>query len=265
VQVTYLAYCGTTGLDAIDYRLSDPFLDPPGMDESIYFERTARLPHTYWCYPKSPEAALPNALPALKVGHVSFGCLNNYAKVTGPTLQMWRELLHAVRGSTLTLFCPDAGARERTRRQFAEANLDPERLRFVRLSPLAQYFRTYHHIDIALDPFPYCGGTTTCDALYMGVPVITRTGQTAVSRGGLSILSNMGLGELISNNPEDYVRIAADLAGDLPRLAQLRATLRQRMASSPLMDAPQFSRDVESAYRRMWKTWCGVPVPSRTV
>ena len=263
VQVTYLAYAGTTGLDTIDYRFSDPYLDPPcppgDIDESVYSEKTFRLPRTYWCYPPTAEAPPPNALPALKAGHISFGCLNNFAKVTRPTLDMWQALLHGVPESTLTLFCPDGGARKRTRDFFASKGVDPERLRFVRLAPLSQYFSLYHHIDIALDPFPYCGGTTSCDALYMGVPLVTRTGQTAVSRGGLSILSNLGLTELITDSSERYVRVATELAGNLPRLSGLRADLRQRMENSPLMDAPQFARDVEAAYREMWKMWCATP------
>ncbi|HEY8747234.1 MAG TPA: tetratricopeptide repeat protein [Tepidisphaeraceae bacterium] len=263
VQVSYLAYCGTTGLDAMDYRISDPYLDPPGIDETVYSERTIRLPRTYWCYPPSAAAPATNALPALTAGHISFGCLNNYAKVTAPTLEMWERLLIAVPNSTLTLFCPDSGARDRARRLFAQAGVDAERLRFVRLVPLAKYFALYHHIDIALDPYPYGGGTTTCDALYMGVPVITRTGQTAVSRGGLSILSNLGLEEFVTHSPQDYVRVAAKTAGDLPRLSQLRASLRQRMGASALMDGGQFAKDVEAAYRQMWQTWCSESGTSR--
>jgi predicted O-linked N-acetylglucosamine transferase (SPINDLY family) len=259
VQVTYLAYAGTTGLDTIDYRFSDPFLDPADSDGSVYSEKTFRLPRTYWCYPPTAEAPAPNGLPALKAGHISFGCLNNFAKVTRPTLDMWQALLHGVPKSTLTLFCPDGGARRRTRDFFASQGIDPERLRFVRLAPLSQYFSLYHHIDIALDPFPYCGGTTSCDALYMGVPLVTRTGQTAVSRGGLSILANLGLTDLITDSSEQYVQFATDLAGNLSRLSDLRATLRGRMENSPLMDAPQFARDVEAAYRKMWETWCATP------
>jgi protein O-GlcNAc transferase len=119
-----------------------------------------------------------------------------------------------------------------------------------------QYFQLYHRIDIALDPFPYCGGTTTCDALWMGVPVVSLAGRTAVGRGGLSILSNLDLAELVGHDEDAYVRIALELAGDLPHLAELRATLRERMHNSVLMDAPRFARNVEAAYRAMWRRWC---------
>ncbi len=121
---------------------------------------------------------------------------------------------------------------------------------------MAEYFNVYQRIDVALDPFPYGGGTTTCDALWMGVPVVSLAGQTAVGRGGLSILSNLGLPELVAHDAEQYVRIAEGLANDLPRLSNLRATLRQRMQDSPLMDAPRFARNVEAAYREMWRHWC---------
>ena len=133
--------------------------------------------------------------------------------------------------------------------------IDPRRIEFVGFMPVANYFQEYQRIDVALDPFPYGGGTTTCDALWMGVPLISRQGRTAVSRAGFSILSNIGLPELVGNSPEQYVQIAADLAGDLPRLAHLRATLRQRMERSPLMDARQFTHDLENAYRTMWRQW----------
>jgi predicted O-linked N-acetylglucosamine transferase (SPINDLY family) len=121
---------------------------------------------------------------------------------------------------------------------------------------MAEYFGSYQRIDVALDPFPYGGGTTTCDALWMGVPVVSLAGQTAVGRGGVSILSNVGLPELIAQTPEHYVQVAAKLAQDLPRLSQLRATLRERMQASPLMNAPRFARNVEAAYRTMWRRWC---------
>ena len=138
----------------------------------------------------------------------------------------------------------------------SEQGIAPEQVVFVDFKPTVEYFATYQRIDVALDPFPYGGGTTTCDALWMGVPVVSLAGQTAVGRSGLSILSNVGLPELVARDPEQYVRIAAELAEDLPRLSNLRATLRQRMQSSRLMDAPRFARNVEAAYREMWKRWC---------
>lgn len=257
VQVTYLAYASTTGLDTIDYRLTDPFLDPPGSDDRFYSERSVRLPETYWCY--QPGIATPDVspLPALPAGgRVTFGCLNNFCKVTSATLTAWGQLLCAVPGSMLVLHAREGSHRARVRETLAHVGVDPARVRFIGYVSLREYFESYHSIDIGLDPFPYTGGTTTCDALWMGVPVVTLAGDTAFSRGGLSLLSNLGLPELAAHDTEEYVEIAAGLARNLPRLAELRASLRERVQRSPLTDAPRFARHMERAYREMWRGWC---------
>jgi predicted O-linked N-acetylglucosamine transferase (SPINDLY family) len=256
VQVTYLAYPGTTGLGTMDYRLTDPYLDPPGQDERFYSEQSVRLPETYWCYRPPMETPPANALPALEAGHVSFGSLNNFCKVTSPTLAAWSRLLQAVPGSRLLLHACAGSHRDRVRGFLAGQGILAERLVFVDSLPMAEYFGVYQRMDVALDTFPYGGGTTTCDALWMGVPVVGLAGQTAVGRGGLSILSNIGLPELVARDSEHYVQIAVDLATDLPRLIRLRAALRDRMQKSPLMDAPRFARNIEAAYRQMWQRWC---------
>jgi predicted O-linked N-acetylglucosamine transferase (SPINDLY family) len=256
VQVTYLAYCSTTGLRAMDYRLTDPFLDPPGRPLPWYSEESVWLPETYWCYRPVRELAPPGPPPALAAGHVTFGCLNNFCKVTPPTLAAWRELLGAVPGSRLVLHAHPGAHRDRVRAFFAEGGVEPARVEFVGRAAHADYFRYYERIDIGLDPFPYAGGTTTCDALWMGVPVVSLVGRTAVARAGLSILSNAGLPELAAHTREEYLGIAAGLAADLPRLAALRAGLRARLESSPLTDAPRFARGVEGAFRAMWRRWC---------
>ncbi len=139
---------------------------------------------------------------------------------------------------------------------FRQLYVDPRRLKFMGKVPFYEYLKLYQQIDVGLDPFPCNGGTSTCDALWMGVPVVTLAGRTAVGRGGVSVLRNVGLPELIAETPERYLQIAAALAGDLPRLAELRRTLRERMRKSPLMDAPRFARNVEAAYRQMWRNWC---------
>jgi predicted O-linked N-acetylglucosamine transferase (SPINDLY family) len=263
VQVTYLAYCSTTGLDAIDYRLSDPYLDADDASQQFYSEETIRLPETYWCYRPVPGCPDVNRLPALASGDVTFGCLNSFCKVTAPTLAAWCRLLASVPQSRIVLHAAGGVGRDRVRRFAAEQGVSPERWTFVDALPLEKYLEVYQQIDVALDPFPYGGGTTTCDALWMGVPVVSLAGQTAVGRGGLSILSNLGLPDLVAHDPQQYVQIAADLAGDLPRLAGLRAALRSRMERSPLMDAPRFARNVEAAYRSMWRRWCGDQRPTR--
>jgi protein O-GlcNAc transferase len=256
VQVTYLAYCSTTGLQTIDYRLSDPYLDPEQGDDSVYSEKTIRLPQSYWCYHPLDVGIEPSPLPALTTGHVTFGCLNNYSKVTPAILSVWTRILRQVPNSRLLLHAHEGSHRQRARDYIASKGVDPQRLEFVGLQPLAKYLETYCRIDIALDPFPYGGGTTTLDALWMGVPTVTLCGATAVSRGGRSIMTNAGLPELIASDPEQYVRIAAGMASDLPRLAEMRSGLRRRLQDSPLMDARSFATGVESAFRQMWSTWC---------
>ena len=256
VQVTWLGYCSTTGLEAMDYRLTDPHFDPPSVGDEFYSEQSIRLPRTYWCYEPPEEAPEVGPLPAASAGYVTFGCLNNFGKVSEPALTAWFELLGRVPDSRLLLFAPEGEHRTRTFDRLAGAGIDPRRLQFVGPRPLQEYFEQYRRIDVALDPFPFSGGTTTCDALWMGVPVVSLALQTSVSRAGLSVLSNVGMPELVARDREAYIKIAVDLAGEIPRLAGLRSTLRGRMRSSPLMDGAQFARDVEAALRLMWRNWC---------
>ncbi|MGD0389410.1 MAG: tetratricopeptide repeat protein, partial [Tepidisphaeraceae bacterium] len=256
VQVTYLGYCGSTGLDAIDYRLSDPYLDPSDSDLPFYSERTIRLPETYWCYSVAGPTPEPSPPPAATLGYVTFGCLNNSAKVSSPALDLWAEILRGVPQSRLIVHSHPGAHLDAVRERFAGKGISPDRLQFPSRQSWPQYVRTYGRIDIALDPFPWGGGITTCDALWMGVPVVSLVGRTAVGRGGASILANVGVPELVAPAPEQYVQIATDLAKDLPRLAELRRMLRGRMQASPLMDAPRFARNVEAAYRQMWRNWC---------
>jgi predicted O-linked N-acetylglucosamine transferase (SPINDLY family) len=258
VQAAYLAYCGSTGLETIDYRISDPFLDPDDLDQKYYSERTVRL-KSYWCYPEPPEAPPVNALPAAQSGHVTFGCLNEILKLNDRTLSTWIEVLRGVPNSRLIAHGPRDFDRRRIGRAFAVAGIDPARVECVGMLPMVEYFRQYHRIDIALDPTPWPGGTTTCDALWMGVPVVSVIGKTALSRGGLSILSNVGLPELVGRDSDQQVQIAAALAQDVPRLANLRSSLRQQVRQSPLMDAPAFACDFGAVLRQMWRNWCVQP------
>jgi protein O-GlcNAc transferase len=255
VQATYLAYCSSTGLETIDYRLSDPYLDPPE-EASFYTERTIRLPSTYWCYePSVPHLPL-NPLPALANGYVTFGCLNNFRKLSQPTLATWAKLLGDVPNSRLLLSAHEGAHRQRALEQFQQLGIPSSRIRFSGRVPHLDYFRLYHQVDIALDPFPFAGGMTTCDALWMGVPTVSLAGTLAVGRAGLSILSNIGAPELVARSPRQYLQIAAELANEMDRLSHLRSRLRKQMEQSPLMDAPRFARDVETAFRSMWETWC---------
>jgi predicted O-linked N-acetylglucosamine transferase (SPINDLY family) len=255
IQATYLAYPGTSGLDTIDYRITDPHLDPPGSADERYTERSIRLDETYWCYEPAMESPEVNRLPAIAKGFVTFACLNNFCKNSAAAIQTWCRILAAVPNSRLLLYAAIGSHRDAVCQKLSESGIDPNRLNFVDRVPFSQYMQQYHNIDIGLDPFPYVGGTTTCDALWMGVPVVTLGGQTAISRGGVSILTNVGIPELIAESPDQYVRLAADLAGDLPRLTHLRSNLREKMRMSPLMDAPRFARNMEKAYREMWMTF----------
>ena len=256
VQVTYLAYCGTTGLSTIDYRLTDPYLDPPERGDRLYTEESIRLPETYWCYPDRGNDPAVGPLPAEKAGSITFGCLNNFCKVTAPAVDAWAGLLTALPQSRLLLHAYPGTHCERMREEFASHGVSAERVEFTGYLPTAEYLRAYDRIDIGLDPFPLGGGTTTCDALWMGVPVVSLAGETAVGRGGLSILSNLGLAELVARDAGSYVEIAVELARDRSRLAGLRAGLRERMRASPLLDAPRFARNVEAVYRLLWERWC---------
>jgi protein O-GlcNAc transferase len=256
VQVTYLGYCGTTGIEAMDYRLSDVWIDPPNGDVSCYSEQTVRLPRTYWCYEAAPGMPEVGALPAATAGHVTFGSLNQFRKATAAAQELWAKVLKAVPGSRLLMHSPSGSHRQAALDRFLLGGVAADRVEFVEMLPLTQYEQTYNRIDIGLDPFPYGGGITTCDALWMGVPVVTLRGGTSVGRAGCSILNNVGLPELIAETQQEYVKIATGLAGDLPRLTELRRGLRERMAKSPLRDAKGFARDVEAAYRGMWRRWC---------
>jgi protein O-GlcNAc transferase len=256
VQVTMLGLPATTGLATIDYRLTDPYLDPPGASDADYSEQSIRLPHCFWIFQPPAEAPAVGALPAEKNGFVTFGCLNQFAKVSGPTLQLWVKILGRVPDSRLVIRSPAGSHLDRVRQQFRAGGVASDRVEFRRNLPRLPYLECFHDLDVCLDPFPYNGHTSTLDALWMGVPVITLAGRTGVGRGGVSILSNVGLPELIAATPEAYVTIAAELAGDRDRLLELRAGLRPRMWCSPLVDGPRYAADVEAAFRRMWRTWC---------
>ncbi len=255
VQVSWLGYPGTTGLTTIDYRLTDPFLDPIGTD-NCNSEISICLPGTFWCYDPLNQTLSPNDLPALQNGFITFGCLNNFCKVNNGVVELWAKVLAAVPRSRLLLLVPRGSARQKLLETFSQHDIEPDRIKFVDFASRSKYMEHYHYIDLGLDTFPYNGHTTTLDSLWMGVPVITLVGTTAVGRAGWSQLSNLGLAELAAQTPQDFVRIASGLANDLPRLSELRSTLRQRMTTSPLMDVPRFARNIESTYRQMWQTWC---------
>jgi predicted O-linked N-acetylglucosamine transferase (SPINDLY family) len=263
VQVCWLAYPGTTGLRAMDYRVTDPHLDPPELDgaeyDRAYSEKPIRLADTFWCYRPQHPGTEVGPLPALSAGHVTFGCLNNFAKVTAGTVDLWARILLAVDRARCLLYVPSPGARERVKRQMERAGVSPDRVEFVWRQLLPEYLATYRRIDIGLDTLPCGGGTTSLDAFYMGVPLVTQVGRSIVGRAGLGIARNLGLPELVAANGDDYVRIACALAGDLGRLSEMRASLRARMVGSPLMDEARFVQEMERGLRDAWRRWCTSP------
>jgi len=256
VQMTMLGLPATTGMHTMDYRLTDPYLDPPGVTDGEYTERSIRLPHCFWCYPPPDEALPVGELPARKNGFVTFGCLNQFVKVSRPALQSWIGILQSLPGSRLVIHSQPGSHLNAIRRLFQDGGVSQDRVEFVARIPQSPHFHRYHELDLGLDPFPYSGGVTTMDSLWMGVPVITLAGRTAVGRSGVSILSNAGLPDLIAGSPEEYVAIAVKWARDLKRLADLRAGLRETMLASPLMDGKRYAANVEEALRGMWKRWC---------
>jgi protein O-GlcNAc transferase len=258
VQVTWLGTTGTTGLSTIDYRLSDPYLDPPGLFDDFYSEQTIRLPETFWCYDPLVDPELPvERLPALENGFITLGCLNNFCKINEGCLALWAKVLHAVPRSRLLLLAPRGEARERALARLEPLGVDRARVEFVDWLPRPEYLKLYNRIDIGLDPTPCNGHTTSLDAFWMGVPTVTLVStKTAFGRAGWSQLSNLGLQELAAETPEQYVATVVQLASDLPRLQNLRSSLRQRMQKSPLMNGKRFAGHMEAAYRQMWQRWC---------
>jgi predicted O-linked N-acetylglucosamine transferase (SPINDLY family) len=260
IQVTYLGYPDTTGMSAIDYRLTDALADPPGQTEALYAEQLVRLPRTFLCYRPLDDAPAVGPSLVLSSGHITFGSFNALPKINVPLIKIWSRILHEVPDSRMILKNRGLASRSARRRLlalFAAQGIAPERIELLDPSiDEATHLQIYDRIDIALDTYPYHGTTTTCEAMWMGVPTVTLAGHVHASRVGVSILSNAGFADLIAQTPHDYVRIAAALADDKPRLAQIRSTIRQQMKLSPLMDAKQFARDVETAYRQMWHKWC---------
>lgn len=256
VQVTYLGYQNTTGMAAMDYRLTDAYSDPPGTTEAYYTETLVRLPRTFFVYLPTAGAPPVGELPAASRGHVTFGSFNHFAKVTPQVLTAWSQLLAAVPNSRLLILShASSWISERITKVLAEQGVSPDRVELVPRRPYLQYLDLISQVDIALDAFPFNGHTTTCDCLWQGVPVVARAGDSYVSRFGSSGLITLGLKQLVANSVEQYIDAAARLAADLDGLRQLRSTMRERMQASPLMDFAGFTRDLEAAYRTMWQSW----------
>jgi len=261
VQVSWLAYPGTTGVETMDFRMTDARIDPARSPDDVAGGEPVRLPDAWCCYAPIGEFPLVAPSPAAQNGFVTFGSLNQFSKIHESLLADWAQLLERLPASRLLMICPEGESRERTRAVFAAHGVVGGRVELIARQSWADYVRLFERIDLALDTFPCNGMTTTCHTLWMGVPVITRAGTTAVSRAGRSLLETIGFPEWVADSDEEYIHIAAEWAQDHLRLAETRRVLRSRMEASPLMDAPRFARHVEDAYRTIWKRWCAQKLP----
>lgn len=259
VQVSWLGYPNTTGLTTMDYRITDSFTDPPGAADKLHTEKLWRMPEFFSCFQASNNTPDIGPLPAVKNGFITFGSFNNFAKTTLQVIAVWADILKSVSNSQLMLKNKSMSAKHVKAfilSNFAKCGVAPERIDLIIPDDeQSNHLDRYNSIDIALDPFPYNGTTTTLDALWMGVPMIVLMGCNHVSRVGVSQMSNLGLPELIARDINDYVNIAAQLAGDIPRLVELRAGLRARLQNSPMMNVARFTKNLQDAYQAMWKIY----------
>lgn len=257
IQITAIGYADTTGLAQMDYRWTDAWADTSDA-QTYHTEQLWRLDTGFNCYQAPDEAPAVGPLPVLSQGLVTFGSFNNHAKITDTTLALWCTILRELPEARLLLKFKGGGDPvlcEQYRAKLQAGGVAPERVTFVGVLPVAEHFGLYNRVDIALDTFPYNGTTTTCEALWMGVPVVTLVGEHHASRVGLSLLTRLGLEVFAAPTPEDYVKKGCSLAGATETLTKLRASLRQRMQNSPLMDGVAYARAVERGYREMWKRW----------
>jgi predicted O-linked N-acetylglucosamine transferase (SPINDLY family) len=258
VQASWAGYSGTTGLPEIDYVIADKWVIPK--DEEQYFtERVIRLPHCYVPFQAPEPDVAVGPLPAASTGRITFGCFNNLAKITPAVLQLWADLLRSVPGSQLflkTKALGDAGIRDGVLQRFAEHFIPPERLRLEGASPRGELLAAYNEVDIGLDPYPFNGGITTLESLWMGVPVVSMRGSRFVGHATESFLRNVGLDDWLATTRAEYLALAQTQAGDLAKLAKVRAGLRATMQNSPLAAGEPFARDFTAGLRKMWHAWC---------
>jgi len=261
VQVSWLGYFATTGVAEMDYLLGDSFVTPAA-EAGHFTEKIWRLPEGYLCFTPPNLAVEPGPLPALKVGYVTFGCFNNLSKMGDEVVALWARVLNAIPESRLflkTRQLNDADLCATTSRRFADFGISADRLILEGSAPRAELLAAYQQVDIALDPFPYPGGTTSAEAIWMGVPLITKRGDRFLSHMGECIDHNVGLADWIAIDGDDYVAKAAHFSSDLAQLSLTRARLRQQALSSPLFNAPRFARNFEAALWAMWRQWAKEP------
>jgi predicted O-linked N-acetylglucosamine transferase (SPINDLY family) len=260
IQMTYLGYPNTTGLGAVDYRITDHVAEADDADD-FHTETLIRLPRCFLAFAAPGHAPEITPPPVLQNGYVTFGSFNNLAKVNRQIVGLWSRVLQAVPGSRLLLKASGTGdgtAQAHLRDAFRAAGIDPARVDFAAYAPTAAgHLERYAEVDLALDTFPYNGTTTTCEALWMGVPVITLLGERHASRVGASLLRAVGFAAGIAGHADDYVATARLLAEQPQLLVALRGNLRAEMARSVLCDGRSLTGALEDAYRAVWRIWCG--------
>jgi protein O-GlcNAc transferase len=260
LQIGYIGYLGSTGLSAIDYRITDASADPPGRSEQFHSERLLRLPTTQWSY--TPPSDMPDPLPEIEPEPIIFGSFNRLNKLHTAQLALWAELLVRLADSRIEITdVPSVEVQDRVLTSFVARGISPDRIGMHARLERHQYWELMRRTHLALDAYPYNGGATTCEALWMGVPVVSRAGRHGFSRSGASILNAIGLSELVTASDADYLQTATALATDRARLGALRRGLRDRMRASPLLDAQAFMRDLEDAYRQVWREHCASSFP----
>jgi len=257
LQVAWIGYPNTTGMSAMTHRITDAYADPPGATDHLYTERLVRMPEIYLPFAVPAEDVPVAPAPAAGRGVVTFGSFNVAAKLTPRMLALWARILCALPGSRLMILTlPEGRTCARIAASFERAGVDPARLDLRGTVPHRAFLEAHAEVDIALDSYPYHGTTTTAHTLWMGVPLVTLAGAMHASRVGVSMLSNVGMPELIATSEEEYLRIAVELAGDPHRLQAVRAGLRGRMRTAPNMDGERYTRFLEKAYVRIWEEWC---------
>jgi protein O-GlcNAc transferase len=260
VQVTWLGYLNTTGLAAMDYRIVDRHTDPEGMTEHLHSERLVRMPHSQWCYFAWEEIEPVTKAHPERPDAIVFGSFNQYAKITDCSIALWSRVLLRVPHAELVVFdVRHSSSGELLVEKMRQAGIDPARVTLRGREPVSDYFRALGNVDIALDTFPYNGATTTFDALWMGVPMVALRGDRGIARGTYSIFRTLAADDLIAASADEFVDINCRLATDSRWRNELRRALRGRLAASPLMDAPAFTRALEDSYRKMWEQWCSGP------
>jgi protein O-GlcNAc transferase len=259
IQVSYLGYIGSTGLDAMDYRITDALLDPPGTTEQFHCEQLLRLPSTFACYRPPIEAPPIGALPAISNGYITFGSFTTIQKLNATLLHCWAKILSRVSRSRIIIGAKGLGytsVKQSIHGIFKRHGVAADRVELLDEQSFSDYLAAHQRVDVLLDTFPVNGHTVTCHAIWMGVPAVSLAGPTYCQRLGTSVLTNLGFEELVGQTPSQYEKIAVGLANDLPRLIEFRQTIRSRMTGSGLMDSSRFAQDMENVFRTIWRQWC---------